>query len=252
MSDAYYVGAIAMQTQQRALEVIANNIANVNTAGFKRDQIRFTDLVASGSPDNADRSSSVVAGVTLDRQTMVEEAGELQQTASRLDLAIDGAGFIELLGPGGQTLLWRGGALKIGEDGLLSGGRGFPLKAAITVPRDATAVTIAGNGKVTASVPGETDPVEIGEIALVRMDNVGDLERLDGGLYRASPEARLSDAAPGEDGAGLLVQGAIERSNVALTDEMVQLILIQRAYAANAQIVQAADQLMAIANELRR
>ncbi len=252
MSDAYYVGAIAMQTQQRALEVIANNIANVNTAGFKRDQIRFTDLVATGTPNTARLGNTTVSGVTLDQFMMVEDAGELQRTSNKMDVAIDGAGFIELMGPGGQALLWRGGTLKIGEDGLLAGARGLPLKAAITVPRDATAVTIAGNGKVTATLPGEAEPVEIGEIALVRMDDVAELERLDGGLYRATPEARINDAAPGEDGAGLLVQGAVERSNVALTEEMVQLMLVQRAYAANAQIVQAADQLMALANELRR
>lgn len=260
MSDAFYVGAVGLSAQQQALDGIANNIANVNTPAFKRSQLRFSDLVATRASTETDAAAqaqaltpNAAAGVTLDSQFMLNEQGELNHTGQAMDLAIDGQGFIELMGPGGQSLLWRGGALKINEDGLLATSHGLALRAGITVPSDATAIEIGSDGIVRATVPDSTDPVELGQIQLVKLDDPGAVERLDGGLYRVREGgAPLADAAPGEEGTGLLVQGAIEQSNVALTDEMVRLMLVQRAYAANAQIVQAADQLMAIANGLRR
>ncbi|WP_448661567.1 flagellar hook-basal body protein [Sphingomonas sp. CJ20] len=256
MSDAFYVGAVGLQAQQRALDGIANNIANVNTPAFKRVQLRFADVVANRPPEVAtpDLRQPVAdtAGVMLDTQFMLNEQGELQRTGQQLDLAIDGAGFIELMGPGGQTLLWRGGALKVNEDGQLATSHGIPLRAAITVPGDAGAIAIGSDGVVRATVPDSADPVELGQIQLVRINDPLAVARLDGGLYRVEDASALSEALPGEDGTGMLVQGSIEQSNVALTDEMVRLMLVQRAYAANAQIVQAADQLMGVANGLRR
>ena len=257
MSDAFYVGAVGLQTQQRALDGIANNIANVNTPSFKRTQIRFSDVVVSreeiGTPqiDSRPKPASF-AGVAIDSQFMLNEQGEIERTGQPMDIAIQGPGFIELMGPGGQTLLWRGGALKINEDGLLSAAGGLTLRAAITVPADATAVEIGSDGVVRATVPDSADPVELGQIQLVRIEDAAAVDRLDGGLYRLHDGHVLAEAQPGEDGAGLIVQGAVERSNVSLTDEMVRLMLVQRAYAANAQILQAADQMMATANGLRR
>jgi flagellar basal-body rod protein FlgG len=183
---------------------------------------------------------------------MIEEQGRLQSTGRAMDLAVDGAGFIELMGPAGQTLLWRGGALKVNEDGLLATQAGLPLRAAITVPVDATAIEIDADGLVRARAGETAEPVEIGRIALVRLDDAEGVERLDGGLYLVDEPARLTESQPGEDGTGLLVQGAVEGSNVEMTSEMVQLMLVQRAFAANAQIVQAADQMMALANQLKR
>jgi len=257
MSDAFYVGAVGLETQQRALDGIANNIANVNTPAFKRTQLRFSDMIATRSdPDIAaadqTRAPENTAGVTLDTQFMVNEQGELERTGQPMDLAIDGAGFIELMGPGGQTYLWRGGALKINEDGLLAAGNGLALRAAVTIPSDATAMTIGADGTVRVTVPDNADPVELGQIQLVRLDDPSGIERLDGGMYRVLDGTVLNEAQAGEDGVGQFAQGSIEQSNVALTDEMVRLMLVQRAYAANAQIVQAADQLMGIANGLRR
>jgi flagellar basal-body rod protein FlgG len=256
MSDAFYVGAVGLAAQQQALDGIANNIANVNTPAFKRSQLRFADMVAAPAQTDAAAAVQVpdaASGVMLDSQFMLNEQGELNHTGQSMDLAIDGQGFIELMGPGGQSLLWRGGAMKVNEDGLLATSHGLALRAAITVPTDATAITIGSDGIVRATVPDSTDPVELGQIQLVKLDDPSSVDRLDGGLYRVREGgAPLTDAAPGEDGTGMLVQGAIEQSNVALTDEMVRLMLVQRAYAANAQIVQAADQMMAIANGLRR
>lgn len=256
MSDAFYVGAVGLQTQQRALDGIANNIANVNTPGFKRVQLRFADIVASRPADTVPtdflRANVDTAGVMLDSQFMLNEPGQLERTGQQLDLAIDGTGFIELMGPGGQPLLWRGGSLRVNDDGQLATAHGIPLRAAISVPADASAIVIGNDGVVRVTVPDSADPVELGQIQLVRITDPSAVSRLDGGLYRVDDASRLTEAVPGEDGAGMLVQGSIEQSNVALTDEMVRLMLVQRAYAANAQIVQAADQLMGIANGLRR
>lgn len=255
MSDAFNVGAVGLQTQQQALDGIANNIANVNTPAFKRSQLRFADMVASRTDieaAEAARLRDTLAGVTLDAQFMINEQGELERTGQAMDLAIEGKGFIELMGPGGQTLLWRGGGLRINEDGLLATAGGLALRASITVPADAGALEIGSDGVVRATLPEGVDPVELGQIQLVRIDDASAVDRLDGGLYRLRDGAAPNEAQPGEDGAGTLVQGAIERSNVSLTNEMVRLMLVQRAYAANAQILQAADQMMGIANGLRR
>lgn len=257
MSGAFHIAAVGLEAQQRALDTIANNISNVNTPGFKRSSVRFSEILAT-SPDpaavRADLGSSLVtaAGVRSDQLFMINEQGRLEATGRPLDLAVNGQGFIELMGPAGETLLWRGGALGVGEDGLLSSAAGLPLKAGISVPADATAIEIGTDGVVRARVGDGSQAVEIGQLMLVKVDDPGSVERLDGGLYRVEDPARLAEARPGEDGAGLLVQGSVERSAVELTSEMVQLMLVQRAYAANAQIVQAADQLMALANGLRR
>jgi flagellar basal-body rod protein FlgG len=250
MSDAFSIGALAMRTQQQALEALANNIANVNTSGFKRARVRFSDLSSSAAANGP--ATAADAGVRFDSQIVLDQQGELQRTGRPLDLAIEGAGFIELMGPGGQTLLWRGGGLKVDAEGLLATDSGLALRAAVSVPADATGLAIARDGTVRATLPDSSEPVELGRIELVRCDDPASLTRIDGGFYRMADDARSVAVDAGEDGAGLLVQGAVERSNVQLTDEMVQLMLVQRAYAANAQIVQAADQLMGIANGLRR
>jgi flagellar basal-body rod protein FlgG len=255
MNGAFYVGAVGLQSQQRALDIIANNMANINTPAFKRSEIRFSEVLAkhadTDTPNIADAAFDG-GGVMVDATAMVNESGRIQTTGQAMDLAIDGRGFIELMGPSGQTLLWRGGTMKVGEDGLLAASNGLALKAAITVPDDASSVTIGSDGMVRAVTGDGTTAVEIGQIGLVKVEDAADLTRLDGGLYRAGEGARLLDAQAGEDGTGMLVQGGIEGSNVEMTTEMVQLMLVQRAYGANAQILQAADQMMAIANGLRR
>lgn len=257
MSKAFEVGAIGLDAQQRALDVIADNIANLNTPGFKRSDVQFLDLMAQ----HADRDNPAAAlgaagiasaGVNARMVLALNDQGSIEQTGKPLDLAINGDGFIELMGPRGQTLLWRGGSLKIQTDGLLAAADGLPLRAMVSVPTDATDLRIDRNGLVTAQLSGQADRSELGQIALVRVDAPEAVERLDGGFYRVPDDVRLTESAPGEDGAGLLAQGSIERSNVNINDELVRLMIVQRAYAANAQIVQAADQLAGIANGLRR
>lgn len=257
MNKAFEVGAVGLDAQQRALDVIADNIANLNTPGFKRSDVQFLDLMAQRADrDNPaaalDGAGIASAGVNARTVLALNEQGSVEQTGKPLDLAINGEGFIELMGPRGQTLLWRGGSLKIQADGLLAAADGLPLRAMISVPIDAADLRIDRNGLVSAQLSGQADRAELGQIALVRVDTPEAIERLDGGFYRAPDDIRMIESAPGEDGAGLLAQGSIERSNVNINDELVRLMIVQRAYAANAQIVQAADQLAGIANGLRR
>ncbi|KPL68254.1 hypothetical protein SZ64_09050 [Erythrobacter sp. SG61-1L] len=260
MNGAFEVGAAALQAQQRALEVHANNIANVNTPAFKRTEARFAEVLArsaQGAETSAPQSSAPLStlasfgGVRMVPGEMLFAQGTLKPSGNALDLAIDGRGFVELAGPGGETLYWRGGRLRVNEDGLLATSAGTPLLAGIVVPTDAEELAIAQDGVV--SVRTATDEnIEIGQISLVRPELETSFERLDDGLYRARDDARLVDARPGEDGAGRIVQGSVEQSTVELSAEMVEMLMVQRAFAADAQIVQAADQLASITNTLRR
>lgn len=256
MNGAFYIGATGLRSEQSALDVIANNIANINTTAYKRTQVRFSELLGAGGADQtigaaAGGQAAALSGVQSDISAKVFSQGELRPTNRPMDVAINGDGFIELMGPAGQTLLWRGGELKVNGDGYLAASNGMALKAMISVPMGVSGVTVGADGQVKISSSGDDAGAIIGQIDLAMARDVSTLEPQGDGLYRAEA-ADLILAAPGTEGAGLLVQGSTEASNVQLTDEMVSLMLIQRAYAANAQVIQAGDQLMAIANGLRR
>lgn len=257
MNGAFYIGAVGLEAQQRALEVVADNIANINTVGFKRTTVRFSELVAAtrdaadlpvATSDKADQ----MAGVTVDATPRVWSDGELKPTGNPLDLAIKGPGFLELLGPSGHSLLWRGGTLKVNADGFLAAADGTPLRAMISVPRDASALSIAADGKISAIVGGKTDAEELGQLDLVMVHSPDKLTDAGSGYYEATDPADVFALEPGNETSSTFVQGVQEASNVELTEEMTSLLVLQRAFAANAQVVQAGDQLMSIVNGLRR
>ena len=171
MNGAFYVGAIGLQAQQRALDVISNNIANANTPAFKRSDVRFAEMLATNpdpeAPPALMDSVLATAGVSTSAALALDETGVIETTGRSMDLAIRGKGFIELMGPEGRTLLWRGGPLKIGEDGALTAAEsGLAMRTAINVPADATDLSIDVDGAVRAkSASGEA--VELGQIMLV-------------------------------------------------------------------------------------
>ena len=256
MNGAFYVGATGLDAQQRALDVVAHDIANLNTTAFKRSAIRFSELAGTPPSSEIDRASPQAAaqlagGVALNAPSRIWSQGDLHATGNAMDIAIQGNGYIETLDASGQTALWRGGALKVGDDGYLATADGSRLRAMISVPQDASGLTIGRDGTVTAQLAGDTSTREIGRIDLVMAKNPDQLQDAGGGYYAADP-ADLYNMDTGQDGEGALVQGSLEQSNVQLSDEMVTLLLLQRSYAANAQLVQAGDQLMSIANNLRR
>jgi flagellar basal-body rod protein FlgG len=257
MNGAFYVGATGLQAQQRALDVVANNISNVNTMAFKRSEVRFSELVGgTARPDTveptfAGSSAGTLNGVQAREVVRIFQQGDLRETGNPFDIAISGDGFIELLGPGGETWLWRGGTLRVNAEGLLETDSGMMLKALIKVPDDSIELRIDRDGVVRSTSSGSTVADEIGTVALAMPRDPAQVEALGSGFYRVPEDSELETAVNGEDG-GVFVQGSREASNVELTTEMVTLLLLQRAYAANAQVVQAGDQLMSIANNLRR
>jgi flagellar basal-body rod protein FlgG len=257
MNGAFYIGATGLEAQQRALEVVANNITNMNTVGFKRNAVQFSDLVlpvrdSSDQPLTGIEGSSQLAGVMANTSPHIWTQGTLTQTGEPMDLAINGTGFLELMGPSGHTLLWRGGTLEVNSDGYLATQDGTPLKAMISVPPDATGLTIDSSGIVSATMSGKTTPEQIGQLDLVMAKDPNSLTDAGNGYYETADATDVTSTTPGEDGSGLFVQGATEGSNVDLSTEMVDMLLIQRSFAANAQVVQAGDQLMSIVNGLKR
>jgi len=258
MNDALYIAATGMQAQQLNVDTIANNLANVNTPGFKKARVSFQDMMYREVARSAlgaaapDPGASMGSGVNAAGTTRAFGAADLKKTDSPLDVAIQGDGFIEVLMPDDSPAYSRGGTLQVDKDGMLATPQGRVLKASIRVPADATSIAIGTDGKVTvaSSAQGAT---EIGQIDLARFTNAGALKPVGDGLYQAtdaSGEARTGRT--GEDGLGTLQQGYLEGSDVKLIDEMVELMIAQRAYEVSTKVIQASDEMMSMTNNLRR
>ncbi len=267
MNEALYIAATGMQAQQLNLDTIANNLANMNTVGFKKARVSFADLVgneaapaAQGGGVSSELAAAPLAsldrpgsGVSVAAVSKVFDVGDLKQTGSSFDVAINGDGFLELTLPDGSRAYSRGGTLKVNADGQLVNEAGQVLAPGIAVPIDATAIAIEPDGRVRIAVPGQLGPVEAGRLELVKFANPGALAALGANTYRATEgSGEATPAHPGEDGVGTLVQGYLEGSNVKITDEFVGLMMAQRAYEANVKVLQASDELAGLVNNLRR
>ena len=253
--------ASGMEAQQTKLDVTANNIANVSTNGFKKSHAEFADLMyqqvrAGGAPTGqgtmAPTATEIGLGTRLVSTAREQAQGELHQTGNPLDVAIEGHGFLPITLPNGQTAYTRNGALQMNAEGRLVTSDGYSLAGDITVPPDASAVTIAADGTVSATIPSDTQPVELGKIQLATFANPAGLAAQGGTLFRetaASGSAVLG--APGEGGAGSLRQGMLEISNVNVVEEMIDLISGQRAYEVNSRVIKAADEMLGQTAQLR-
>lgn len=255
MLDAFAIGATAMQAQQTSLEAIANNLANVNTAGFKKARVGFTDVMlrqAGAAAGGEEAAPQRAAGVALAMLGKSFEAGDLKTTGSAMDLAIRGDAFLEVTLADGSAAYVRGGTLKINPEGLLAEAGGRPFKPAIAIPSGADNLAIAADGMVHARLPGQAQPVELGRLDLVRFRSPGALAPQGDNLYRATEASGEALPLRPEEGAAALLQGHLETSNVKMVDEMVALMLAQRGYEAAVKVVQAADEMLGLANGLRR
>jgi flagellar basal-body rod protein FlgG len=260
MLRALYTSAAGMQSQQLNLDVIANNLANVNTTGFKKAKIEFQDLLyQTGRAAGAEQGSGnqLPTGLQIGHGSRpvstarLFTTGELTQTGERLDVAIQGDGFFEVQMPDGTRAYTRDGAFKTGSDGRITTSDGLPVQGGFQpVPANTTNITISSTGDVTyTSTTGQTNF----KVQLVRFNNAGGLDALGRNLYKettASGPPELGN--PGENGFGELAQGYLEMSNVKVVEEMVNLIVAQRAYEVNSKAVQAADEMMQQSNNLRR
>lgn len=264
MLDALYIGATGMQAQQLNVDTIANNLVNANTPGFKKGRVSFVDLIVNDSSRMPVASAlealpalmpqlPSAAGVGIARLTKTFDAGDLRKTDAPFDVAIQGDGFIEVSLPDGGVAYMRGGTLKVNRDGLLSNAAGDPLRPGITIPENTQAMTIARDGAVMVQVAGQADPVEVGRLDLVRFVSPAGLEAIGDGMYRTSADSGEAIALrAGEDGAGVFAQGFLEGSNVRMVDEMVNLMLAQRAYEASVKVVQASDEMLGLVNAMRK
>ncbi|HBL18886.1 MAG TPA: flagellar basal body rod protein FlgG [Elusimicrobia bacterium] len=262
MIRALYTSSSGMQAQQLNLDAVANNLANVNTAGFKRTRVDFQDLLYQTyrAPGTAGAQGTVIpTGIQVGHGTRpvatqrIFSQGDFQQTENPLDLVIEGNGFFQVLRPDGTTAYSRAGAFKKDGTGRVVTSDGYPLQPGITIPADATAVTIASDGTVSVTVAGQSSAQQVGTLQLARFTNPAGLLSVGRSLFtptQASGDAVVAN--PGAEGMGTLGQGFLEQSNVKVVEEMVAMITTQRAYEANAKAIQTADEMLGMSNNLRR
>jgi flagellar basal-body rod protein FlgG len=261
MLRSLYVAATGMDAQQLKMDVIADNLANASTTGFKKSRADFDDLIADQmraptAPDPSGTSQvaplEVGLGVRTGATSRSMSQGDLYNTGNPLDLAIQGTGFLKVQRPNGEEGFTRAGNLRVDSTGRLVTQQGQAIEPAINVPADTTSITISAEGKVTATVPGRPTPAELGTLELATFTNPGGLERLGNNLLGATPssgEAVL--VKPGEQGTGTLAQGFLESSNVKAVEEMIEMIAAQRGFEMNSKVVQTADQMLQRLTSLR-
>ncbi len=255
MIRALSTAATGMEAQQTRLDVTANNIANTSTAGFKKSRAEFSDLMyqsqrapgaATSAGTEAPTGLQVGMGVRTVSTQRMHSQGDLRQTGRPLDVAIEGRGFYPVNLPSGEVAYTRDGAFKIDAEGQLVTGEGYILAGDISIPPDAQNITIGADGTVSVVVPGESAPVEAGQLQLAAFANESGLEAMGRNLYReTSASGAVVVGAPGENGTGTLAQGTLEMSNVNVVEEMIDLISGQRAYEINSRVIKAADEMLA-------
>ncbi len=262
MLRALWTASTGMEAQQQNIDIIANNLANVNTTGFKKSKADYQDLLyqemksagASSSP-----STMVPTGIDIGQgvRTVSTEKlfsqGNFNQTGQPLDLAIEGDGFFQIMMPDGTTAYSKNGELKVDNVGRLVTSDGYLLEPQITVPSDALSVTISADGIVSVTQPGASVPTQIGNLELARFINPSGLQPVGKNLYL--PTAASGDpqtGVPGTTGLGTLAQGFLEMSNVSVVEEMVNMIAAQRAYEINSKAIQTADEMLQNANAMKR
>jgi len=251
-----------MNAQQLNIDVLSNNLANVSTPGFKRSRADFQDLLYETLRIAGASSSStteIPTGIQLGHGTRpaavqkIFTQGEYKQTKNELDIAIEGDGFYQVVMPDGETAYTRAGAFKLDSEGRIVTSDGYVMDPEISIPNDSLHISIGSDGTVSVLQAGETEPTEVGTIQLSRFINPAGLNSIGKNLYL--PTSASGDAitgTAGEDGFGTLAQGFLEMSNVSVVEEMVNLITAQRAYEINSKSIQAADEMMQIANSLKR
>lgn len=254
MNDSMYIAATGMQMQQKSVDTIANNLANVNTPGFKKGRVSFEDLVYRAmTPTQGAPALAAGSGVGIRSIAKLFSQGDLKRTDGPLDLAIQGDGFIEVTMADGAPAYSRGGSLMVDSQGFLATAEGQVLKPGIQIGTNAKSVLIEADGRVMVQTADQSEAIEAGRIELVRFSDVTGLVAQGANLYR--PSEQSGDAIygrPGEDGVGTLAQGFVESSNVKLVEEMVDLMVAQRAYESSVKVIQAADDMLAMSNNLRK
>jgi len=261
MIRALWTAASGMQAQQLNIDVIANNLANVNTTGFKKSRADFQDVMyqsvkTTGAPTtNSTQAAGIEIGLgtTPAAVSKVFTSGNFAQTGNELDMAIEGEGFFQIQMPDGTTSYSRAGSFKRDGQGRVVTTDGYPMMPEMVVPSNAIKISVGSDGTVSVVQSGQTTPTTIGTIQLATFQNPAGLSSMGRNLYQttdASGDATTGTA--GQNGIGTISQGFLEMSNVNVMEEMVNMIVGQRAYEINSKAVQAADEMLQQANNLKR
>jgi flagellar basal-body rod protein FlgG len=255
MIRSLWIARTGLDAQQTSMDVIANNLANVSTNGFKRARPVFEDLLYQTLRQpgaQSSQSTQIPAGLQLGTgvrpvsTARIHVQGALQQTGNDLDVAIDGAGFLQILLPDGTTAYTRDGSFQKDNQGQVVTSSGYPLQPAITIPSNALSVTIGRDGTVSITQPGSAATVQVGTIQLATFVNVGGLMSMGENLFQETASSGTpTPSTPGTNGAGILDQRYVETSNVNVAEELVSMIQTQRAYELNSKVVSTSDQMLA-------
>ncbi|PWR02569.1 flagellar basal-body rod protein FlgG [Meridianimarinicoccus roseus] len=253
-SGAMHVAKTGLNAQQSRMQVISNNLANVNTTGFKRDRANFESLLyqvyrpggAQTSEATALTSPSAIGtGVRMVNTEKLYTQGTLANTENALDLAIDGQGFFQVLMPDGRIGYTRNGTFSRNNEGTLTNSSGYVVQPEINIPENVSSITISADGIVSVTEAGNAEPQEVGQITIARFGNPRGLQPVGETLAVETPASGAPVIAnPLEDGTGKLVQGALEGSNVNVVQELVDMIEAQRAYEVNSKSISASDEMM--------
>lgn len=254
---ALSIAATGMATQQLNVEVIANNIANINTSGFKRSKAEFTDLLyqvervqgiaSRDGQGTIPEGAQLGLGSRLAAIRLLNIQGSLANTGNKLDLAMNGAGWFQVAGPNGEMVYTRAGAFNTNASGQIVTTEGFALEPSITVPEGATDIHVNQSGEVFARTPGESELVSIGQITVANFANPAGLNALSGNLFQVTEASGTAvTGIPGSDSFGTIAQGYLEGSNVDPVREITELISAQRAYEMNSKVIQAPDDMAGV------
>jgi flagellar basal-body rod protein FlgG len=261
MNPAMLIAKTGVQAQDAKLQAIANNLANVNTTGFKRDRVVFEDLFyqVDKQPGAQTADNTVSNGVQLGNGVgivgtqKVFTNGSIQTTSQSLDVAISGNGFLQVRRPDGTPAYTRAGQLQVDQNGVLVNSQGLPLVPQITIPNNALSVTIGANGAVSAAVPGAVAPTELGQLTLTTFVNPAGLQAMGENLFQeTAASGNPNEGKPGDAAFGTLKQGALEGSNVQVVEEMVDMIAAQRTYEMNTKVLSAADNMLQYLSQAAR
>ena len=256
---ALHVARTGLDAQSSRMRVIANNLANVNTTGFKRDRAQFETLAyqtmtAPGAPSSAENlyatGLSLGSGVQMTGTARVNTQGAMTTTDNALDMAIEGDGYFQVTMPDGRTGYSRAGNFNLSADGQIVTSAGMPVEPAIQVPQGAQSITIGTDGTVSAQLPGQTEVTQLGQIETASFVNPSGLQALGDNLFAETASSGAPQVGPaGSEGRGAIRQGALESSNVNVVQELVDMIETQRAYEVNSKMIAATDEMLRNANQ---
>lgn len=260
--QALRTAATGMAAQQLNVEVISNNIANMNTVGFKRQRAEFEDLLyqtmEQAGAQSSDQGTIVPTGVQIGAGVKaggvyrITEQGSLSKTGNQYDLAIDGRGYFQVLTPTGETAYTRAGNFSVNDQGQLVTTDGYLVQPAISIPQDAVQVSISKTGQVQVTSAGQSTPQVVGQLELSTFVNEAGLEAVGDNLFMESAASgAATTGAPGSVGFGSLMQGYTEASNVDAVSEITALIVAQRAYEMNSKVISTADQMLSTASQVK-